>query len=216
MMLIYRLWLARNDAREKENIASPEDIVKGSIAGVEEWMSIHERKVNAGSKVVEHWLSPDVGWHKINVDGAFQNAEKCGGGGVVIRDCHGGFVVGAHHFFPHTADAEGAELMACRAGLQLANQEHCGNIILETDSTEVAAKLVREGQDRSLYGPLVSEIKSLFQGFEAVRVRTVRRSANDAAHRMAQEGCVTRSSRVWHGVAPDFVFNRVVMDSGLV
>jgi hypothetical protein len=139
MMLIYRLWLARNDAREKENIANPEDIVKGSIAGVEEWMSIHERKANVGSKVVEHWLSPDVGWHKINVDGAFRNAEKCGGGGVVIRDCHGSFVVGAHHFFPHTADAEGAELMACRAGLQLANQKQCGNVILETDSTEVAA-----------------------------------------------------------------------------
>jgi hypothetical protein len=84
---------------------------------------------------------------------------------------------------------------------------------METDSTEVATKLGREGHDRSLYGPLVSEIKTLFQGFEAVRVRSVQRSANDDAHRMAQEGCVTRSSRVWHGVAPDFVLNRVVMDS---
>jgi hypothetical protein len=105
MMLIYKLWLARNDAREKERIANLEDIVKSSIDGVEEWMSIHERNVLPRSKVVEHWLSPDDGWHKINVDGAFRTAEKCGGGGVVIRDCHGSFLVGAYHFFPHTADA---------------------------------------------------------------------------------------------------------------
>jgi hypothetical protein len=53
-MLIYKLWLARNDAREKERIANLEDIVKSSIDGVEEWMSIHERNVNPRSKVVEH------------------------------------------------------------------------------------------------------------------------------------------------------------------
>jgi ribonuclease HI len=211
MMLIYKLWLARNDAGEKERIANPEDIVKSSIDGVEEWMSIHERNVSPRSKVVEHWLSPDDGWHKINVDEAFRTTEKCGGGGVVMRDCHGSFLVGAYHFFPHTADAEGAELMACQADLQLAIQEQSRKVILETYSTEVAAKLAREGQDRSFYGPLVSEIKFLLQGFEAVR-----RSANDAAHRMAKEGCATRSSRVWHGVAPDFVLNRIVMDSVLV
>jgi ribonuclease HI len=133
-----------------------------------------------------------------------------------MRHCHGSFLVGAYHFFPHTADAEGAELMACHAGLQLAIQEQSRKVILETDSTEVAARLAREGQDRSFYGPLVSEIKFHLQGFEAVRVRTVRRSANDAAHRMAKKGCATRSSRVWHGVAPDFVLNRIVMDSVLV
>jgi hypothetical protein len=106
--------------------------------------------------------------------------------------------------------------MACRAGLQLAIQERSGKVILEMNRTKVAAKLAREGQDQSFYGPLVSEIKSLLQGFEAVRVRTVQRSANDAAHRMAKEGCATRSSRVWHGVAPDFVLNRIVMDSVMV
>jgi ribonuclease HI len=60
-------------------------------------------------------------------------------------DCHGSFLGGAHHLFPHTADAEGAELMACRAGLQLAIQEQSRKVILETDSTKVAAKLAREG-----------------------------------------------------------------------
>jgi hypothetical protein len=98
MMVIYSLWLARNDAREKEKIANRVDIVKKSIEGVEECMRIHEHTELPRTKVVEHWLPLDDGWHKINVDGAFQSAEKCGGGGVVMRDCHGSFLAGACHF----------------------------------------------------------------------------------------------------------------------
>jgi hypothetical protein len=37
---------------------------------------------------------------KVNVDGAFRAADGNGGGGVVIRDHHDGFVSGANHFFP--------------------------------------------------------------------------------------------------------------------
>jgi hypothetical protein len=105
--------------------------------------------------------------------------------------------------------------MVCQEGLHLVIQAQRVKVILEMDSIEVAAILSREGQDRSFYGPLVSERKTLLQGFEAVRVQAVRRSANDAAHRMAKEGCVIRSSRVWQGAAPDFVLNRIVMDSVL-
>jgi hypothetical protein len=98
MMMIFNLWLARNDAREKEKIANRVDIVKKSIEGVEECMRIHEHTELPRSKVVEHWLPPYDGWHNINVHGAFQSAEKCGGGGVVMRDCHGSFLARACHF----------------------------------------------------------------------------------------------------------------------
>jgi hypothetical protein len=46
-------------------------------------------------------------------------------------------------------------------------------LILETDSVEVAAKLRREGQDRSVHGPFVSEIKSLLLSFDESSVRAV-------------------------------------------
>jgi hypothetical protein len=51
----------------------------------------------------------------MNVDGAFRPSElKVGGDGVVVTDCHGGFVLEALPFSPHVADAEGSEMLACK------------------------------------------------------------------------------------------------------
>jgi hypothetical protein len=59
-------------------------------------------------------------------------------------------------------------------------------VILETDSTRVAAKLSRDKKDRSVHGPLVEEIKSLLWSFGDSSVRAVRRAANKAAHLLAK------------------------------
>jgi ribonuclease HI len=115
-------------------------------------------------------------------------------------------------FFPHIADAEGAELLACKQGLLLAKDGHLHRVILKTDSTVVAAKLSKEGQDLSLHGQLVMEIKSLLQGFARSTVRAVRRSANDAAHRMVKKDCENKLDRGWRGIAPDCIRNRLVLD----
>jgi hypothetical protein len=116
LMMVYNLWLARNDARESRKIEDPKSIVQKSVAGVEKWMNIH-CTAKPKAKVVEHWLPPPIGWSKVNVDSAFRHSENWGGGGVVIRDHNGSFLSGACQFFPHVADAEGDELMACKQGL---------------------------------------------------------------------------------------------------
>jgi hypothetical protein len=85
-------------------------------------------------------------------------------------------------------------------------------IVLETDSVGVAAKLTKEGQDRSFYGPLVAEIKSLLGSFDDFSVRAVRRSANEAAHRLATEGCESKVCKTWLGVPPACIANRLVLD----
>jgi hypothetical protein len=46
-------------------------------------------------------------------------------------------------------------------------------IVLETDSVGVAAKLTKEGHDRSFYSPLVVEIKSMLGSFDDFTVRAV-------------------------------------------
>jgi ribonuclease HI len=210
---VYNLWLARNDARESRKIEDPKSIVQKSVAGVEKWMNIH-CTAKPKAKVVEHWLPPPIGWSKVNIDGAFRHSENWGGAGVVIRDHNGSLLSGACHFPPHVADAEGAELMASKQGLLLARDDQRQRVILETDSVEVAAKLSREGQDRSSYGQLVCEIKALVLSFKRSLVRSVRRSANDVAHRLAKKGCDNKMCRVWHGVAPNCTQNRLVLDSG--
>jgi ribonuclease HI len=116
-------------------------------------------------------------------------------------------------FFPHVAGAEGAELLACKRGLVVAREAGVQRIILETDSVEVAAKLKGEGQDRSIYGPLVREIKSLFGNFEETLARLVWRTEIEAAHRMVKNGCDNKLCKVWLGDARGCIENKIVSES---
>jgi ribonuclease HI len=65
-----------------------------------------------------------------------------GGGSVVICDQNASYDSGACHFFPYHFDVEGAELLACRHGLDLASDMQLEKVILETDSIVVVAKLI--------------------------------------------------------------------------
>jgi hypothetical protein len=116
-------------------------------------------------------------------------------------------------FFSHVADAEGAELLACRRGVLLARESQVQKLVLEIDSTGVVAKLVKVDLDRSFHGPLVEEIKFLLRGFGEHAVRAVRRSANEAAHLLAKLGCENNACNVWFGDAPASIVNQLVLDS---
>jgi ribonuclease HI len=210
--LIYNLWQARNDARETQQLQDPAAIVRKSIAAVEEWHSLRARPANTATKPIMRWQAPSDGWCKVNTDGAYKNAEGNAGGGVVVRDHHGGFLAGACHFFTNVADAEGAELHACRQGLLLARRLQVAKVVLETDSSVVVSKLAQEEVDRSFYGPLVEEIKELLRGFEEGMAQAVRRTANSAAHILAKEGCENNVSRIWLGVPPAFIVNILDVD----
>jgi hypothetical protein len=99
-MLIDKLWLARNDARETKQIEDPRAIAEKAKAAVEEWAAVHVKTPSSNIRSVEHWLCPEPGWVKVNADGAFRTADSSGGSGVVLRDHHGVFICGASHFSP--------------------------------------------------------------------------------------------------------------------
>lgn len=121
---------------------------------------------------------------------------------MVLRDHHGAFVAGACSFFPSIAEPEQAELMACRCAVQVANEMGIQKLVLETDSKTVASKLCDQEKDRSIFGPIVEETKKLLHAREEFRVAWVRRSANNAAHRLAREGCLNNLYKTWFHVSP--------------
>jgi hypothetical protein len=161
ILLIYQMWLARNEAREETQIVSPEELVWRTIFLFDEWANIQASKPRPATREVEAWLPPDVGWVKANADGAFLVETGHGGSGVVLRDHHGGFVAGASHFFPSTPDPERTELLACKQALILAKERDVQKVCLESDCLDAISKLRSDETDRSMHGPLVEEIKSL-------------------------------------------------------
>ncbi|XP_072955919.1 uncharacterized protein [Typha angustifolia] len=86
--------------------------------------------IQSKPKSSKKWEPPDIGWLKINTDGAFSMEEYQGGAGVVIRDDQGKASVIAWELCPNES-ALLAEVWAIRLGLQLASRG--SNIILETD-----------------------------------------------------------------------------------
>jgi hypothetical protein len=88
-MNLYQLWLAQNDAREKENIEDPRSIARRMIANIEEWNSIHARRQPRAATARDGT--------KLMLTVPFLQLQVMGGGGVVIQDQNGGFTAGACH-----------------------------------------------------------------------------------------------------------------------
>jgi ribonuclease HI len=212
MSLLSQLWFARNEARHSEGIESPDSTVRRAMFLADEWAAINQPRVTTNPTLPGKWSKPAPGWHKANTDGAMLLSGDHGGGGVVLRDHHGGFVAGACHFFPSVCDAENAELLACRRGVLLARELGVAKLELETDSMGAVTKLRSNEVDRSVQGPLVEEIKLLLREFADFSVVHVRRTCNGAAHRLAKEGCDNKCCNVWVEVPPMYLVNLLACD----
>jgi ribonuclease HI len=150
----------------------------------------------------------------VNADGALSPGEGNGGVGVIIRNHHGGALMGACHFFPRETDPERVELLACRRAVQAARDLGTRRMVLETDSAEVVSKLRKGELDRSVHGPLVEEVKVMIGEFEDSLVKHVRRSGNEVAHRLAKEGCRNKMCNTSVSSFPDYVLDVLARDIG--
>jgi hypothetical protein len=83
------------------------------------------------------------------------------------------------------------------------------------DNLGVAMKLRQKDRGRSIYGPIIQEIKELLQGFVDVSIRTVRKTVNGVAHALAKEGCINKVNRFWLGVPPASIVNTLVLDGSV-
>ncbi|XP_071685066.1 uncharacterized protein [Lolium perenne] len=182
LMFIYQLWLARNEARDQDQIEDMHAIVRRSVGLVEEWWVSRPSGTPHMPKVVEQWCPPDEGVIKANADGAFLPVSGSGNIGVVLRNHHGGFLRGASCFLAAATDPERAEILACRRALLPAADAGVERVCLETDCLAAVAKLTSGEMDRSSHGPLVEEVKDLLKGFADSTVKHVRRSGNRIPH----------------------------------
>jgi ribonuclease HI len=197
IMVLYQLWLARNDAREETRIIDPRQIAQRSIYLVEEWRASREQLKPVAPRAVEHWLPPDGGWHKVNADGAYSAESHTGGCGVVLRNHHGEFIAGASHFLTSVSDPERAEIIACKRAVELARNVGVTKVCLESDYLGAVSKIRNKDRDRSIHGPLIEEVKELLRGFSDHLVKHVRRSCNSVAHILAREGCLNKACNSW-------------------
>jgi hypothetical protein len=63
-----------------------------------------------------------------------------------------------------------------------------------------------------VHGPLVEEIKEMLRSLQDHSVKWARRSANEAAHKLAKEGCILELIKSWFIVPPSCIENSLATD----
>lgn len=159
----------------------------------------------------ERWAKPSDGWCKLNVDGAFVEAEGSGAAGMILRNHHGEVIFASCRFLPKCSSAVEAEFSACLEGVSLALEWSTDPFILETDCTTAASMLMETEVNRSLAAAIIEETKHLLRLGRPHIISHVRRDKNHVSHSLAQMGRQPRTA-IWLRHAPGEILSLCTMD----
>jgi ribonuclease HI len=188
-----------------------DDIVKGEMV-VDSNAGFKARTFQQEDQRKERnrWRAPDIGYMKLNTDGAFVSSREAGVG-MVLRDHHGAVVAAACREAIQCQDATDAELRAIEEGVHLALLWTTLPIIVETDCAE-AIELIRETTpNTSIYAFRVSFIRELLKE-RNIKLDKVSRDANMASHELAKIGRIEHRSAVWFMDLPPAVSRAIDQD----
>ncbi|KAL4369328.1 hypothetical protein GQ457_05G021480 [Hibiscus cannabinus] len=159
------------------------------------------------------WQKPDQGKVKINVDGAWSPERRLAAIGVVVRD-HNGLVLDAR-----ARRVEGVHtpetIEACAFGeeVKVAIEQGWQNVILEEDSSLIAAQLCAPSLDRSLVAAHLRETWNLLRTRPNIIVQHTRRDGNRAAHSLAHLMFQAVEPYVFDLIIPSCIYDIVIDDA---
>ncbi|KAE8780590.1 Autophagy-related protein 7 [Hordeum vulgare] len=147
----------------------------------------------------------------LSTDGSFNPDDGAAGSGMILRDNKGDVIFASYRKLFQCNDALEAELQAMKEGLQLAFTHASLPVVLQSDYV-VALKMIASGNfDRSPYGVLVLEIKSLLLNRD-VSFLKISREQNRVVHCLANFGHSGDSTASWLGRPPSCITILVTED----
>ncbi|XP_073355278.1 uncharacterized protein [Aegilops tauschii subsp. strangulata] len=172
------------------------------------WIEVVQKKVRARvHPYSEKWSPPELGWIKVNTDGAVLKGANKGGSGVVLGDHNSAFRGAAAHFLPSMANPEIVELLACKKALMFAREIGMSKIHVEMDCKEAVGMINEPCRNLSVAGSIVEDIKSKLLGREGCKVTWNRRTANKAAHTLAKLAVGEECCQKWRAMPPECVLH---------
>lgn len=177
---MWRAWYIRNQIAHNE----PDHSISGLVQFLQSYNDLiistkleapgdkgKEAHVGTGPRErrnIVRWMLPRPGRVKFNVDAAFFPSTGTAGVGVIARDDKGTVLLVACRVLFHCADAEEAELLACKEGLNLALQWCPHPVTVETDCKPVCSMLNSMVENRSRMAGLLREVKQLAEELKEV------------------------------------------------
>ena len=183
-------------------------MVKGKQVIVEQPSDIPLPQVQLSAHEV--WTRPANGVIKLNVDGAYTAQTGAAGTGMILRRGDGSIIFSACRALRFCSSALDAELSACMEGVRMALDLSQENIIVETDSLELATMARNEDRDSSCLGHLVTDLRLLLTSPRIVGLNKIPRGQNNASHMLARFGMFQNRTEVWMGTAPGALLGRIL------
>ncbi|XP_074572721.1 LOW QUALITY PROTEIN: uncharacterized protein LOC141829202 [Curcuma longa] len=203
-IILWFLWVARNDAKHRDIIWSAwqiigkviQYVVTGMSAGLIKgwhWKGFSTVAVNFGLKIqlqtvtnisVIRWQKPMMGTFKLNSDGCSRGNPGLSSYGCIIRD-HAGQVIKAMHGVIGVGSNVRAELFAIWKGLELCVASNFLPLWLESDSL-AALNIIEASSCSWEFRNLVLKIQEVVRKFR-IRCSHTYREANMAADYLANK-----------------------------
>ena len=130
---------------------------------------------------------PERGRLKLNTDGAASKALGVAGGGGLIRDNQGNWIVSFSRRIGVT-NSFMAEVWALRDGLMLCNQMNLSDVIVELDTKVLVNAFKNPSYANSVISPLFEDYKQLASQIPRHCIRHIYREANKCANKLASIG----------------------------
>lgn len=144
---------------------------------------------------------PERGRLKLNTDGAANRVLGVAGGGGLIRDEYGNWVVGFSRRIGIT-NSFMAEAWALRDGLILCDQMKLSDVIVELDSKALVDAFNNLVYANSVISPLFEDCKQLASQIPRLCIRHIYREANKCADKLANIGLNQSLDFVIHSCLP--------------
>uniref|UniRef100_A0A2N9FPJ3 CCHC-type domain-containing protein n=1 Tax=Fagus sylvatica TaxID=28930 RepID=A0A2N9FPJ3_FAGSY len=173
-------------------------------------------KINAKNRVLilVKWNPPPVNWAKLNTDGLVLGDPGLAGGGGVIRDSLGNWLVGFSRSIGITSCVQ-AELRALKDGLLLALDLEISKLEIEMDSSVAVESLKTTSMPNVFLRSIVDDCRLLLERFEATTIKHIYREANGCADALAKTGCVQHVNISFYPSAPAHVLEALAFDNSV-
>nr|XP_051201801.1 uncharacterized protein LOC127315346 [Lolium perenne] len=129
------------------------------------------------------WLPPDVGFCKINVDGAVAKSCFRGAAGAVCRDERGRFLGASVVVYAGVIDPTMLEAYTCKEALELAEDLSQHKLMITSDCLNVIND-IRAKSYKGYYCMILRDIEQRRVSFQATKYGHEQREANGEAHRL--------------------------------
>ena len=188
LFAIWLIWKSRNLYIFKARTRNP-NIAKEILAQAMEY-NHYACNLTAPKKMIWkniRWEKPNAGWMKLNIDESSFDSLGLAGGGGVLRDEEGKWVIDYARKIG-TTNSFLAELWALRDGLFLCLQAHVQAVIIEMDAKTIVDAFSHQSNSNVIISSLMDDCRYLVTQIPQVRFRHVYREANRCADHLAKLG----------------------------